>query len=429
MPPMCARHVTAKVASMGGETDPAHFVNLPWRPISTTISIPREPPKPANAPPEEEQRQKRDKLAASAQSRYEEWKTNQPPPGRPETSASIISHHFPKFREREKARELHGDWASADKVPNERERIRTAVANAEATYLQSPPYPKQGGSVKNVEFSYMSSGYDYRQRLPSKEVAGTWSIMRTRALTESARINESIAAQRMSDIAGGGRWTIDQRYGNPGGNFTPTTTGDAFRQASPHKWMGSPTRGPAQQGAQPATARALGGSPSSPFARSPSLGRSPPQTAPGMRMRKWRGGFVTDFPPRTAAAEPLSGAAPPWMHHRAPYEDKFHETVAVHIPESIRHGSPMYRPARDRSKELTSGVTGPHPQFWPGPLATGGEVLPNPSASCTWNTAVPPSPIPDKAYLKTGRSPTRALDGDALLSASQVQSGVTSGSG
>ena len=143
MPPMCARHVTAKVASMGGETDPAHFVNLPWRPISTTISIPREPPKPANAPPEEEQRQKRDKLAASAQSRYEEWKTNQPPPGRPETSASIISHHFPKFREREKARELHGDWASADKVPNERERIRTAVANAEATYLQSPPTPSR----------------------------------------------------------------------------------------------------------------------------------------------------------------------------------------------------------------------------------------------------------------------------------------------
>ena len=37
-------------------------------------------------------------------------------------------------------------------------------------------------------------------------------------------------------------------------------------------------------------------------------------------------------------------------------------------------------------------------------------------------------PDPDKAYLKTGRSPTRALDGDAF-SASQVQSGVTSGSG
>ena len=168
------------------------------------------------------------------------------------------------------------------------------------------------------------------------------------------------------------------------------------------------------------------GSPGSPLSRT-----APPQTAPGMRMHKWRGGFATNFPPRTSTAQPLAiGSEAPWLHHTAPFEDRFHETVAVHIPEAIRHGGPAYRPNRDASKELTSGPVNSmaHPQFWPGPLAAGnGELLPNPSASCTWNVTVPPSPVPDKAYRNTARSPTRMLDGDNLLSASQVaaESGVT----
>jgi hypothetical protein len=148
--------------------------------------------------------------------------------------------------------------------------------------------------------------YDYRLRQPSKEISGTWPIMRTRALTESARINEAIVSQRLGDSIGGGRWTTDQRYGNPA-SFTPLTTGDTFRQASPLKWLGSPGSSK--------------GSPTAP----PSAG------SPGAR--KWRGGFATNFPPRTAPAEPLGGQAP-WLHHMAPFEDRFHETVsrAGHAP-------------------------------------------------------------------------------------------------
>ena len=180
-------------------------------------------------------------------------------------------------------------------VLHERDRIDRAVTMATAAFLDNPPYPKQGGGVKNVEFSYMSSGYDYRQRQPSKEVSGTWSIMRTRPHTESARINEAVASQRTNDNLGGGRWSIDQRYGHPP-TFTPHTTGDDFRQASPARWL--------------------------------AFTSSPPSTSCGTpgQERKWRGGFATNFPPRSAAAEPLDGQTP-WMHHLAPFEDRFHETV------------------------------------------------------------------------------------------------------
>ena len=138
--------------------------------------------------------------------------------------------------------------------------------------------------------------YDYRQREPSKEISGTWPIMRVKALTESARINEAVAAQRPRDSIGGGRWSVDHRYGNPP-SFTPLTTGSNFRQDTPAKWIAP---------------------------------QSPPQTAPNMgRIRtgnKWRGGFATNFPPRTASAEPLDGPAP-WLHHNYKFMDRFHDTV------------------------------------------------------------------------------------------------------
>lgn len=392
---MSATHITRRVTAEVQEQDEARL--LPWRPISQTISIPRQPPNPRTLD-EKQARTKRESLASSANARYDEWKQKNPSTAHaPATSASIVSHHFPKFRpDRAKSKELAGEWASADRVLPERERIDRAVADATAAFLQNPPYPKQGGGVKNVEFSYMSAGYNYRQRQPSKEVSGTWPIMRTRAITESARINEQVASQSTRDTLGGGRWTIDHRYGNPP-TFTPLTTGEHFRQPSPRKWIGP---------------------------------QSPPHTAPHRRIttgNKWRGGFKTDFPPRTATAEPLDGATP-WLHHTTAFEDRFHDTVAVHIPESIKHGGPTYRPNRLKTAELT-GADATN-QFWP--QHTGDHFLPNPAQTCTWNTTVPPSPLPPRAYPKSPmmspRPATGLVDagGQGLVSASEVhQSGST----
>ena len=66
-------------------------------------------------------------------------------------------------------------------------------AHTDAESLLRPQIKAIEENIKNVEFSYMSAGYDYRQREPSKEISGTIPIMRTRALTESARINEVVA--------------------------------------------------------------------------------------------------------------------------------------------------------------------------------------------------------------------------------------------
>jgi hypothetical protein len=97
----------------------------------------------------------------------------------------------------------------------------------------------------------------------------------------------------------------------------------------------------------------------------------------------------------------------------------------VHIPESIKHGAPFFRPVRAKDKELTGGDG--TPQFWP--QHTGDTLLPNPSASCTWNVATPPSPVPQRTYLKTANSPSKSTEGDALVSASQVEMSGASGSG
>ena len=101
----------------------------------------------------------------------------------------------------------------------------------------------------------------------------------------------------------------------------------------------------------------------------------------------------------------------------------------MHIPASIRHGSPSYRPNREKERELTG--SDPTQQFWP--QHTGDDFLPNPSPNCTWNVHVPPSPLPPRAYPKSLHSSPRGThaETDPMLSASQVvsqvdQSGVTS---
>lgn len=397
MPPCGAPFLTAKVVAHGMEKEQQQRTadpigQLPWRPISNRISIPPDPPTMEN-------KSRRDHLASSAHVRYDEWGKSQPQSttSAEDVAAAKASHYFPVFRERVKHKELYGEWSSADRVLPEHERIERAMEAATAAFLQNPPYPKQGGGIKNVEFSYMSSGYDYRTRQPSKEVSGTWPIMRTKAKTESMRINEAVAKQRTADTLGGGRWTIDQRYGNPP-TFTPLPSGDAFRQSMPRKWMKH---------------------------------QSPPPSAP-IRTHKWRGGFVTNFPPRTATAEPLDGATP-WLHHTAPFEDRYHDTVAIHIPEAIKHGvhgnkipSPTFRPTREKGKELTGGDGAT--QFWP--QHTGDHFLPNPSQTCTWNVLQPPSPIPPRGYPKTQYGSPRGVgDADGLVSASQVEaSGATKSS-
>ena len=126
---------------------------LPWRPVSNHISIPREPPKHGD---EKALRNRRDNFADSAHQRYEEWTKQQP--AHSNSGARVASHHFPVFRDRTKSLEHAGEWSSADRVLPERVRIERAVYAATAAFLQNPPYPKQGGGVKNVEFSYMNSG-------------------------------------------------------------------------------------------------------------------------------------------------------------------------------------------------------------------------------------------------------------------------------
>jgi len=378
--------------------------DLPWARVNTTISIPRFPAEP-DADELERRKQKRDTLAAQAAQRYEEWKSENQQDivqsSKDIMKMSLLHPNDIQFRDRNKAAEHAGEWASADKVLHERDRIQRAQAAAEAAYLQHPPYPKSGGGVKNVDFSYMKSGYDYRLREPSKEVAGTWPIMRVRPLTESARINEAAAQSRPCDTLGGGRWTLDYRYGNPPA-FSPTTTGDNFRQSHPRKWLHTKTPPatappPAIRGRLSASEREWG-----------------QHSRPGKA--KWRGGFVTDFPPRSAVpAQPFVGDMP-WLHHTEEYVDHFHDQVAInvnHLPATQRSA---FRPIRKKSKELTGGDG--RQQFWPqSPVNV---YVPNPLLSCTWNQTKPSSPLPVRAYLKSGRSDGTA-EGHGLASGSGVR--------
>ena len=89
----------------------------------------------------------------------------------------------------------------------------------------------------------------------------------------------------------------------------------------------------------------------------------------------------------------------------------------MHIPESIKHGGPTYRPNRAKTQEL-SGT-----QFWP--QHTGDHLLPNPSPTCTWNTMSPYNGgcrHSMKVYPKSLVSLRDSTDtGGELASASQVE--------
>ena len=427
--------------------------DIPWAKVNMPGTlIPVVPPPIAKSAEEEEQiRKKREELATHAQKRYAEWGMQQSQESlRSDVEVMKMAFLHPNdhcFRpgHTNNMKDPHaGEWATADKVLHERDRIQRAVDAAEASFLRHPPYPKSGGGVKNVDFSYMKSGYDYRLREPSKEISGTWPIMRVRPLTESARINESAAFSRPLDTLGGGRWVYDPKYGNYPA-CSPTTIGDSLRQSTSKKWLGRSTPKP------PATAP-------------PSLLHQP----------KWRGSFQTDFPPRSAVpADPLatnyggySGSSigvqtwkhgaisMPWLHHTEEYVDHIHDTVAInaaHLPDTQRSN---FRPVRQKAKELTGGDG--RAQFWP--QVPPGIVLPSPLSSCTWNRTraspgstrplprrhtlthhsshrslvpqnvcseiTPPSPLPPRAYLKSGRGSPGLASGSNGAQIEQLESGV-----
>lgn len=200
MPPASAPFLTKRLVATVIDNEVVDTRQPPWQPILANASLAIKPPPP---PTEEEVaawRTKQNELAAQAQTRYETWLGDYPPPkpidlirDRPATS-SHPTHH--KFRERRKEMELAPKhWSNPDRVAHERERIEEVLKSS--LYMVHPPYPKAGGGMKNREFSYMGSSYDYRQRQPSKEIAGTCSFMRTKPRTESERINLSLQVRRL----------------------------------------------------------------------------------------------------------------------------------------------------------------------------------------------------------------------------------------
>ena len=197
MAPSCAPHVTRKMVrevldpAVEDRSKPPFAYVLNHVPPAFT-----DPSKPLYETEEEALAQKtlRESLALQAQTRYEQWLEENPAPkivGEPSRSTHP-THHMFRVRTREK--ELAPKhWQNPNRVLHERERIEAVLDSA--LYMRHPPYPKQGGGIKNLGFSYMSAAYDYRQRQPSKEVSGTVSMLRTRPRTESERINKSLQAQ------------------------------------------------------------------------------------------------------------------------------------------------------------------------------------------------------------------------------------------
>ncbi len=227
--------------------------------------------------------------------------------------------------------------------------------------------------------------------------------MRTRAPTESARINEEVGAARIrtprfppsaapppsplapdpdpdpdprlprsqvgaqrlaADVLGGGRWTIDTRYGNPS-SFSPRTQGDTFRRSSPEKWV--------ERGEVPL---------------------SPPASP---ESRKWRGGFATTFPPGAgdALAHATSPPSVPWLHHKQPFEDRYHDMVAVNTARdpSDRAG---FRPVRQKEKEISTLPFQPQ--------VPTDAYLPNPRDASPTSPAAG-SPTRNRCFLKSIDSP------------------------
>lgn len=165
MPGCAAPFLSARLAERCSDPETPRL--QPWRPISKHLDVSLVGPPPSDGEAEA-RRIRRDTLAASARTRYEEWRESTPDVALPPVEHSVHRH---QFRERDRRKELGSEWASASKVLPQHERIERAVAAAGSEYLKHPPYPKVGGGRKNTEFSYNVATYDYRQRLPSKEVA------------------------------------------------------------------------------------------------------------------------------------------------------------------------------------------------------------------------------------------------------------------
>eukprot|EP00908_Phaeocystis_cordata_P016820 Transcript_28137.p1 GENE.Transcript_28137~~Transcript_28137.p1 ORF type:complete len:383 (-),score=113.61 Transcript_28137:43-1113(-) len=279
MAPSCAPHVTRKMVrevldpAVEDRSKPPFAYVLNHVPPAFT-----DPSKPLYETEEEALAQKtlRESLALQAQTRYEQWLEENPAPkivGEPSRSTHP-THHMFRVRTREK--ELAPKhWQNPNRVLHERERIEAVLDSA--LYMRHPPYPKQGGGIKNLGFSYMSAAYDYRQRQPSKEVSGTVSMLRTRPRTESERINKSLQEDSLLDTLSGGRWTFDPKYGNPP-HCSPATVSSPFRSNSPQRWL-----------------------------------------------RAARGGFERSFPPGTADTQTL------YLHHNEQYAEHIHPMVAPNV--------------------------------------------------------------------------------------------------
>ena len=310
MAPSCASHVTRAVVREAVDPDgePAAWQPALYKlpPFFTDVSILPEWS-------EEEllaRKVDRDLLASQAQARYEGWLGEHPPSKldiRPQRSTHPNSH---RFRDRDREKELAPKhWQNPNRVMHERERIE-AVLNS-SLYMSHPPYPKQGGGVKNHGFSFMKSSYDYRQRLPSKEVSGTVSILRTRPRTESERVNKVLQDDALRDTLGGGRWTADNRYGNPP-HCSPVCVGSPFRSNSPQRWL-----------------------------------------------RAARGGFERSFPAGTADTQAL------FLHHNEPYADHVHPVVAPNVRcggrerPGRRWGTPWASPSLRRCRSTRTCPTDP----------------------------------------------------------------------
>ena len=224
----------------------------PWRPVSPSkLETSESPSSSGRASPvkQEAARRRRDILAANAAHRYEEWRATHPlalPATGDARRDGNLHHdptaHKPRFRERERAKELGGDWASANRVPTAAQRIDQVLATS--GFMKHPPYPKAGGGVVNREFSNVAASYNYRARQPSKEVAGRHARLTAKPRTESERIQTTIQDEQLRDTLAGGRWTQDPKYGNPV-TMKPTTaaiTATQFRERSPERWR-VPSRG------------------------------------------------------------------------------------------------------------------------------------------------------------------------------------------
>ena len=385
MPGCGSPFLTKKVVATVVDNEIVDTRQPPWQPILANASLALKP----LPPPTEEEvaawKAKQNDLAAQAQTRYETWLGDYPPPRgvdavvRPATSGHPTHH---QFRERRKDQELSPKhWSNPDRVAHERERIDAVLKSS--LFMVHPPYPKAGGGIKNREFSYVASSYDYRQRMPSKEIAGTCSIMRTKPRTESERINivlqvcadprmlrphcpctrvhrrtcpctppptlhrlpprplapsSSLGSQddSLRDAMAGGRWTFDPKYGNPP-HCTPATCGSPFRSDYPQKWM-----------------------------------------------RAARGGFEMSFPPGTADGQRV------FLHHDEPYQEKVHPVVAP----NVRCGSRQREPEKEMSSRQFSSAV---------PLNT---YVPNPSKLCNWNV-LPESPqLHAKSYRRVATTQT-----------------------